>query len=144
LIVEEHATKRLAGVLVGVFALIEIILLQDLINLIPQAVFAGILFKVGYDVFDWRPLRLYVGEWVKDRHQLLHPVFSRHDDQEIFVTNREFLIIAGTTLVTLLWNLNVAVLLFTVLFYLHNWVFPRHRMRDLKPVTETEGVTDED
>jgi len=144
LIVKEHATKRLAGILVGVFALIEIILLQNLINLIPQAVFAGILFKVGYDVFDWKPLRLYVGEWAKDRHQLLHPVFSRHDDQKIFVTNREFLVIAGTTLVTLLWNLNVAVLLFTALFYLHNWVFPRHRMRDLKPVTETEGVTDED
>ncbi len=144
LIVKENATMRLAGVLVGVFALIEIILLQDMINLIPQAVFAGILFKVGYDVFDWTPLRLYLGEWVKDRHQLLHPLFSRHDDQQIFVTNREFLVISGTTLVTLFWNLNVAVLLFTAIFYLHNWVFPRQRMRDLKPVTETEGVTDED
>ncbi|MFP6583677.1 MAG: SulP family inorganic anion transporter, partial [Candidatus Hydrogenedentota bacterium] len=38
LIVNERATMRLAGVLVGVFALVEMVLFQDTINLIPQAV----------------------------------------------------------------------------------------------------------
>lgn len=52
LIVKEKATWRLAGILVGVFALIKMLLFQNLINLIPQAVFTGILIKVGYDVFD--------------------------------------------------------------------------------------------
>ena len=50
---------RLAGVLVGIFVLIEMLMFQDLISLIPQAVFSGVLLKVGYDVFDWVPLRQY-------------------------------------------------------------------------------------
>ena len=35
----------------------ELLLLQDLIENIPQAVFGGILIKVGADTFDWAPLR---------------------------------------------------------------------------------------
>ncbi len=145
LIVKENATLRLAGILVGVFALIEILLFQNLINLIPQAVFTGVLFKVGYDVFDWLPLRLYAKEWFRDRHEMLHNVFSRHNDESIFVTNREFLMIAGTTLVTIFINLNVAAGAFTVLFYLHNKLLVRRNpMRDLIPVTETEAGLAED
>lgn len=145
LIIKEKATLRLAGVLVGVFALIEMILLQDAINLIPQAVFSGILFKVGYDVFDWLPVRLYCKELCRDWHELAHNFFSRHDDQPIFVTNRELLIIAGTTVVTIVWDLNLAVGLFTLLFYLMNKVFMRSNpIRDLKPVTETEAFRTED
>ena len=37
----------------------ELLLLQDLIENIPQAVFGGILIKVGADTFDWAPLRFY-------------------------------------------------------------------------------------
>ncbi|PIR52196.1 hypothetical protein COU77_01605 [Candidatus Peregrinibacteria bacterium CG10_big_fil_rev_8_21_14_0_10_49_16] len=144
LIIKEHATLRIAGILVGVFALIEMILLQDAINLIPQAVFSGILLKVGYDVFDWTPLRLYAKEFIRDWHQLLHNVLSRHDDEAVFVTNREALFIAGTTLVTVLWDLNIAVGAFTALFYLLNMILMRKNpMRDLKPITETEGMRDE-
>jgi SulP family sulfate permease len=143
LIVKEKATLRLAGVLVGIFALIEMILLQDAINLIPQAVFSGILFKVGYDVFDWLPVRLYLKEWSKKRQAMLQQWFSRHDDEKIFVTNREFLMITGTTLVTIFWDLNTAVGVFTVLFYFHNQLLSRaNPMRDLRPVVETEGIED--
>ena len=35
----------------------DYLLLQDLIENIPQAVFGGILIKVGADTFDWAPLR---------------------------------------------------------------------------------------
>ena len=144
LIIKEKATMRLAGIMVGVFALIEMILFQSAINLIPQAVFTGVLIKVGWDVFDSIPVRLYLKEWFKKSSEMLHNVFSRHDDEPIFVTHREFLFVLGTTLVTIFWNLNYAVLIFTVFFYVHNkWLSKKNPMRDLKPHTETEVTDDE-
>ncbi|MGW8312926.1 MAG: hypothetical protein ACWGOL_06845, partial [Desulfuromonadales bacterium] len=66
--------------------------------------------------------------------------FSRRDDESIFVTNREVLMIFGTTAITVWFNLNIAVAGFTALFYLHNKVFNRKNpMRDLKPELETDG-----
>lgn len=60
------------------------------------------------------------------------------------MTNRELLMIIGTTMVTVAWDLNIAVAAFTGLFYLTNKVWSRHNpIRDLKPVLETEGVGDE-
>lgn len=145
LIIKEGATLRLAGILVGVFVLVEMLLFQSLINLIPQAVFAGILFKVGYDVFDWLPLRLYFKEWYRERSAFLHDFFSRHDDEPIYVTHREMLLIGGTTLVTLFYDLNVAVIAFTLLYHLINRVLSRHNpMRDLQPDTETLALRTED
>lgn len=145
LIIKERGTLRLAGVLVGVFALIEMILFQDAINLIPKAVFAGILVKVGYDVFDWIPVRLYLKELFRRPSVALHEFFSRHDDEPVFVTNREILIVIGTTLVTVIWDLNAAVGIFTALFYLHNRVLNRNNpMRDLRPPDESESFATED
>lgn len=144
LMVKEKATMRLAGILVGVFALLGILLFQNMINLIPQAVFAGILIKVGWDVFDYMPLKLYVKEWARDRSQMMHNFCSSHADEPIFVTNREFVVIFGTTLVTIFFDLNIAVGLFTLLFYFHNKFLCKHNpMRDLKPVTETESFSQE-
>ena len=144
LIVKERGTLRMAGILVGIFALVEMILFQDAINLIPKAVFAGILMKVGYDVFDWTPPRLYLKELFRHPVANLHHFFSRHDDEPIFVTNREMVIIIGTTLVTALWDLNIAVGIFTALFYLHNKVLNRKNpIRDLKPEIESEGFSDQ-
>lgn len=143
LIVKEKATSRFAGILVGIFALAEMILFQNTINLIPQAVFSGILIKVGYDVFDWLPLRLYAKEWARERYRMIHDFFDRRDDAFIFVTNREIFMIVGTTLVTAAWDLNLAVGIFTTFFYLHNKVLnKKNPMRDLRPVTETEGMED--
>ncbi|MFP6584559.1 MAG: hypothetical protein VCD00_18650 [Candidatus Hydrogenedentota bacterium] len=145
LIVNERATMRLAGVLVGVFALVEMILFQDAINLIPQAVFAGILVKIGYDVFDWLPLRLYFKELFRSPSVALHEFLSRHDDEPIFVTNREILIVAGTTAVTVIWDLNLAVALFTAAFYIHNKLLNKENpMRDLKLHDESEAFDTED
>ncbi len=139
LIIKEKGSLRLAGILVGVFALIEIVLFQDAINLIPQAVFAGILLKVGYDVFDWPPPRLYLKGIIANPNMLTRKFSSRHDHKAVFVTNREMLVIIGTTLMTVLWNLNAAVAIFTAVFYLNNLVFSRHNpMRDLISPEETE------
>ena len=140
LMLKEHATLRLAGIMVGVFVLIEMILFQEWIGMIPKAVFVGVLIKVGYDVFDFKPLRLYCKQVATRRAAMFKNFFSRHDDERIFVTNREVMMILGTTAVTVWFNLNIAVGGFTVLFYLHNRVLNRRNpMRDLIPEIETDG-----
>ncbi len=140
LMLKEQATLRLAGILVGVFVLVEMVLFQEWISLIPKAVFVGVLIKVGYDVFDFKPLRLYCKQWSKHRSAMLKQFFSRHDDEAIFVTNRELLMILGTTAVTVWLDLNIAVGGFTLLFYLHNALLNRvNPMRDLKPELETDA-----
>jgi len=106
LILNEGATMRLAGVLVGVFVLIEMLMFQDLISLIPQAVFSGVLLKVGYDVFDWVPLRQYC-----------YQVLGRSRTQPRLASHTGMALIVGTTLVTVLINLSVAVIAFTIIFY---------------------------
>lgn len=109
LILKEGATMRLAGVAVGLFVIVEMLALQDMIALIPSAVFSGILIKVGYDVMDWPPLR------VSFRKMLGKPpadgTFLKH------VAPIDLFFILGTTIVTILVNLNVAVISFLVLFY---------------------------
>lgn len=140
LMLKENASLRLSGIMVGVFILIEMILFQDLINLIPKAVFVGVLIKVGYDVFDFKPLRLYGKAVTKKRAVMFKRFFSRHDDEPIFVTNRELIMILGSALVTVLIDLNTAVICFSLLFYLHNKVFNRKNpMRDLAPELETDA-----
>jgi MFS superfamily sulfate permease-like transporter len=108
------------------------VLFQDLIAAIPQAVFAGILFKAGYDVFDFETLLAYLGR------------FCRGDttaQDAIFVAHKEMLFITGTTLVTVLWDLNMAVGIFTLLFYLMNKIIqPQNPIRDLQQREATTAV----
>jgi SulP family sulfate permease len=145
LIIKENATLRFAGVMVGVFVFLEIILFKDYINFIPQAVFAGVLFKVGYDVFDFITFRLYAKELKLFKWQLFKDFFSDHTEELTFVSNREMLLIVGTVVVTLFVNLNVAVIAFTAIFYLANKVLWRSNpIRDLKPVVETEAMIGEE
>jgi SulP family sulfate permease len=131
LMVKEGAAFRWAGVLVGIFALVEILIFQDLIKLIPQAVFSGVLIKVGYDVFDWLPFRIFLTSFFSDGKQVprVYPI--------------ELAIIVGTSLVTILLDLNYAVAFFTAAFYVHNWLRPNHRIPDLQEPVETEGFRDE-
>jgi len=131
LILNEGAMTRLAGVMVGVFVIVEMLLFQDLITLIPQAVFTGVLIKVGYDVFDWTPVRLY---W---QHLKTGDVRPGIPD----VPHMDMFFIAGTTIMTVVVNLNVAVVFFTVLFFVMKRFVD---IRDLKALVETEGFADED
>ena len=140
LMLKENATLRLAGIMVGICVIVEMVMFQDLLCQIPQAVFAGVLFKVGYDVFDFQPLRLYAKAVRTLRGQLFQNFLSRHDEKPVFVTNREMLMILGTAVTTLFFSLNLAVVLFTLLFFLHNKLLFKHNpMRDLKPSLETDG-----
>jgi SulP family sulfate permease len=115
---------------VGIFVLIEMLIFQDYISTIPVAVFTGILFKVGYDVFDWRPCVIYVKR-----------LMGKRDPTGLFdVGHREMFFIAGTTAVTLVKDLNTAVIVFTALFYLVRLKFT---VPDLDPI-ETASVGKED
>ena len=131
LVVKEGGSQRVVGVFIGLFVLIEMFLFQDLIAAIPQAVFTGILFKVGYDVFDLDTLLTYLRRFVKR---------TPGTPSAIFVAHKEILLIVGTTVVTIAWNLNAAVGIFTLLFFLINKVIqPRNPIRDLKPLEEARA-----
>lgn len=133
LMIREGARTRLAGVSTGLIALLVIILFQDAITLIPKAVFAGILLKIGYDVFDWQPLRM----WLQRR------VFGRKE-VHTHVSTLEIAIILTIAAVTALIDVTLAVLAGTAAFYaLRRVPSLRRRLMDLVPVKETEGVTDE-
>ena len=133
LILNEGARSRIAGVLVGIFVLVEMFVFQDLIVLIPQAVFTGVLIKVGYDVFDWTPVRIYVDEQLGRETGPPAP-------GDPLVPHFDMFFIAGTTLVTVLVNLNVAVVSFCVLFYV---MMRFTTVPDLEPAI-TEGLSDGD
>ena len=102
LLIKEGARSRLAGVLIGVFALISIILLKDYLTLVPAAVFIGVLLKAGLDVCDKEFISSYFGRrWYTNR-----------------VRNLQFLFILYTTVVTILIDLNIAVVTGTIFFYI--------------------------
>ena len=93
------------------------------IGTIPVAVFVGILFKVGYDVFDWEPVVAYTKK-----------LFGRMDlTGSIQVSHIDMFFIVGTAGVTLLRDLNTAVICLTILFYL---VRMRVKIPDLKALNE--------
>ena len=62
-------------------------------------------------------------------------LLQRVTSGSVFVAHKEMLIVAGTTLVTVVWDLNTAVAVFTLLFYLVNKIVQTHNpIRDLKPL----------
>lgn len=102
LLIKEGAQTRLAGILIGVFALISIFLFVDYLALVPAAVFIGVLFKAGLDVCDKDFASRYIQEkWYSSRKR-----------------NLQFGFIAYTTIVTVLVDLNIAVITGTIMFYL--------------------------
>jgi SulP family sulfate permease len=114
LLIKEGAQTRLAGVLIGVFALLSIFLFKDYMMLVPAAVFIGVLLKAGLDVFD------------KDfiRHYLAHKWYK------VSGRNIQLAFIAFTTIVTVVVDLNIAVLSGTALFYASRYLW---RISDVEP-----------
>lgn len=102
LLLKEGAQTRLAGVLVGVFALLGFLVFNNLITLIASAVFVGVLFKAGLDVLDYDfPTHYIKRKWYLNR-----------------MRNFQLLFILYTTIVTVIIDLNVAVISATVMYYL--------------------------
>ena len=118
LAINEGGTNRIAGTMVGVFILIEMLLLQNLIVFIPSAVFGGILVKVGYDVMDWPPMLNSLGQV---KAYLTGGQFSA----PAAVTGWQQFIILGTTSFTVLWDLNYAVVIFTIIYQATRLLGPR-------------------
>lgn len=126
LILKENATLRLAGILSGVFVLIEMLVFQDWVQYIPLSVFAGLLIKVGYDVMDWDPILNWVKELGKKIEVPKVPMI-------------DMFFIAGTTVVTVVVNLNVAVISFTILFYVLARFAPALMKKDQAAAEGTDG-----
>lgn len=99
---KEGATMRMAGFMVGVFVIVEMLMFQNWLALIPQAVFVGILAKVGWNVCDKEPIWKFIARR-KDRPSAL-----------------DFFTIVGTAIVTV-YNLTFAVLSFTAIYYAVRW-----------------------
>ncbi|PIZ94002.1 MAG: hypothetical protein CO029_02535 [Candidatus Magasanikbacteria bacterium CG_4_9_14_0_2_um_filter_41_10] len=75
---------------------------------------------------------------------MIHNFFSSQDDEKIFVSNVEMFVIIGATLLTVFWDLNFAVAIFTAFFYFWNKVFMKKKpMYDLQPYVETESGMEE-
>jgi SulP family sulfate permease len=105
LLLKEGAQTRFAGIWIGIFALISLLLLKDYLSLVPAAVFAGVLLKAGLDVCDKDfPSYYFKEKWFNNRTR-----------------NIQFAFILYTTIVTVVVDLNVAVISGTVLFYLARW-----------------------
>ncbi len=103
LILKEGATSRLSGILVGIFVVIELFIFLDWISLIPKAVFIGILFKVGHDVFDW---------------SVVHELNKKRKGHYTPLDIKDLPLIILTVLVTVFWNLSAAAIGATILFYI--------------------------
>jgi len=102
LLLKEGAKSRMAGVYVGVFALILFLVFGKQITLISSAVFVGILLKAGLDVMDRDfALAFIKNKWIKSRKR-----------------NTQLFFISYATLITVFWDLNIAVISGTILFYL--------------------------
>ena len=87
--------------------IVEILLFSQWMSMIPQAVFTGVLLKVAYDVFDWEPLTSWVTKKIYKQSKSTY----RSSNIDVFF-------ILGTMLLTVFWNLNVAVITFTTLYYI--------------------------
>ncbi|MCF8257668.1 MAG: hypothetical protein K9J06_08950 [Flavobacteriales bacterium] len=107
LLLKEGAQTRLAGVLVGVFTLIGFLLFSEYIVLICSAVFVGVLLKAGSDVFDIDfPKAYFKFRWYRYKRR-----------------NIQLMLILITTVITVMVDLNVAVLVGTTLFYIGRRAF---------------------
>lgn len=124
LLIKEGAQTRLAGVLIGVFALLSIMVFNDYLTLVPAAVFVGVLIKVGWDVCDKDFPRIYVQyNWFQSP-----------------MRNIQLFFVIFTTVLTVVVNLNVAVLSGTILFYLCKYFWSISDVEpDFQQVTEQES-----
>lgn len=102
LLIKEGAQTRMAGVFVGIFALLGFLVFSNLITLIASAVFTGVLFKAGLDVMDRDfPITFFKNGWMNNRTRLI-----------------QFFIIIYTSFITVVIDLNVAVITGTIIYYI--------------------------
>lgn len=102
LLIKEGAKTRLAGVMVGIFSLLGFVVFSKYIVMISSAVFVGILFKAGLDVLDRDfVIAYYKNKWIHNKER-----------------NIQMFFVIYSTLVTVLIDLNVAVVTGTFMFFI--------------------------
>merc|ERR1711943_91893 len=108
LILNEGAMTQMAGIFAGLLTIFEMAVLQTLVARIPQCVLTGVLFKVGYDCFDWVPFLTYINTKILRKE---HPGASDPSKaSDPFVTHAAFAIIIATCIANSFVALHVVVL----------------------------------
>merc|ERR1712014_142851 len=111
----EGALTRFAGVFAGLLTIIEMAALQSLVKMIPQCVLTGVLFKVGYDCFDWGPFLMYIKTRLMGKE---HPgATDPKQASEPVVTHAAFLFIVATAVANSFLALHIVVLSACVIYY---------------------------
>lgn len=118
ILVKEGAKTRLAGVMVGVFTLLGVFVFKDAITLVATAIFVGVLFKAGLDVFE----KDYFIEYFKR---------AEYNNTQL---NLQLILVLYTTVVTVLIDLNVAVITGTAIYYFLKW---KIKLKDVGEGEET-------
>src|SRR5688572_355903 len=114
LLIKEGAQTRLAGILIGVFALLSILLFKDYLALVPAAVFIGVLLKAGLDVCDKDFPRYYLQyQWINSP-----------------MRNIQLIFILYTTVMTVMVDLNIAVISGTIFYYIGKYFW---KIQDVEP-----------
>jgi len=132
LILNEGAVTRMAGVFAGLLTIIEMAALQSLVAKIPQCVLTGVLFKVGYDCFDWGPFLTYINTKLLQKEHPGATDASKANDP--VVTHVAFAIIIGTCIANSFVALHIVVLSAVVIYYvLDRFVV---KIPDLLPYSE--------
>jgi sulfate permease, SulP family len=122
LLVKENAQTRLAGVSLGVFVLLSLLFFKDLFLYVPSAVLVGVLIKAGWDVCDREHLAAYFQKgWYRQP-----------------VRNFQLGLVMYTTLVTVVVDLNVAVISGTLIFYAATRWFKSLGLKDLEGEVEAD------
>lgn len=116
LILNEGAMTRFAGISAGLFTIIEILLLSSLVSMIPQCVLTGVMFKVGYDCFDWGPFFMYINTQLLGKP---HPgSVDASRGGEPVVTHAAFVFIIVTAILNSLFALHIVITTGVILYYL--------------------------
>jgi sulfate permease, SulP family len=124
LLIKEGAQTRLAGILIGVFALLSIVLFKDYLALVPAAIFVGVLLKAGLDVFDKDFPSYYL-----QRQWFNSPV-----------RNIQLVFILYTTIMTVAVDLNIAVVSGTIFFYVAKYFWKIQDVEsDFEEISEQEA-----
>merc|ERR1712048_573057 len=115
LILNEGAMTRFAGLFAGTLTIIEIAALQSLVALIPQCVLTGVLFKVGYDCFDWVPFLTYINTKLLRKE---HPGASNPSKaNEPVVTHAAFVIMMATAVANSFFALHYVVISAALIYF---------------------------
>lgn len=101
LALKEGMKTRLAGVVVGLVTIAILALFSSYVSLIALAVFAGVLAKVAWDTLDKPFFQAYfTRKWYKNE-----------------MRNYQLFIVMWTAILTILIDLNVAVITGTIIYY---------------------------